>query len=65
MYKIENRYQDEGWMSLKDERYYSYDVAYERARELCKDAICYGMTRVKNDNNDILVTFPAGGGDPI
>lgn len=64
MYHLENRHQDGGWQSIPDEIYVGFDAANLRARELARDAICYGMVRVIDGRGQPVVTYPAGGGKP-
>jgi hypothetical protein len=59
IYKLQNRYQDSGWMNL-DEEFSDELDAINRARELAKDAIRVGMTRVVCEGI-CLIEFPAGG----
>lgn len=61
-YIIQNRYQDSGWSDMKGEAFASKRKALARAKELCKDAIVVGMTRViDTETLEILKEFPAGG----
>ncbi len=61
MYKIQNRYQDSGWMDL-DRGDLSAGNACSMAFELSKDSIAFGMTRVINtETGEVLVEYPAGG----
>lgn len=67
MYKLQNKYQDEGWADLgKTEEYDSYGAACGRAHVLAGNSICYGMVRVINKNtNEVMVEYPAGGEDTL
>lgn len=59
-YILQNRYQDSGWGDLDGESFTSLNQAKGRAKELSKDAICYGMVRVVQ-GTEIFFTSPAGG----
>jgi hypothetical protein len=62
-YRLQNRYQDEGWSDLPGEIFAHWIAADDRARQLSRDAICYGMVRVV-DADGPVVYYPAGGGTP-
>ena len=60
-YQLQNCYQDSSWENLDDEAFSDPLLAEARAKELAKDAICYGMVRVVDLNKaKIIATFPAG-----
>lgn len=59
IYKLQNRYQDSGWEDL-DLVFYSRVEAIEKAVELSRNSICYGMVRVVCRGR-VIETFVAGG----
>lgn len=62
MFKLQNRYQDEGWEELGI-RFEEEWRALRRALECSSDAISYGMIRIINeDTGEIVATFGAGEG---
>ena len=59
-YRLQNRYQDSGWMNL-DQEYEDVGEAVLTAAFLSCDSICYGMVRVLDlQDQVVLATFPAG-----
>ena len=62
-YRLQNRYQDEGWSDLSGETFDHWPAADDRARLLSRDAIRYGMVRVVGPDGPV-VAYPAGGGTP-
>ena len=66
MYKLQNKYQDEGWKDLGCKEFRCIPDASHEARTCSNNSICYGMVRVvRKGTNEVMVTFPAGGGDPL
>lgn len=62
MFKLQNRYQDEGWENTGF-RFTEEWQALRKALECSCDSICYGMVRVINeDTGEIVVTYGAGEG---
>jgi hypothetical protein len=63
-YFLQNRHQDSGWEDLSGDRFQfdSWQAAIDDAVRCSRDAICYGMVRVVDSVNCVVIqTFPAGG----
>lgn len=60
-YRIEHRYQDSGWEFL--EEFSNLDVAIKQCNEYSTNSISYGMVRIiESPDNIVLGTWSAGGG---